>query len=394
MNPIELDSKYVMNTYRRQPVCFVKGQGTRLWDTDGKEYIDFLAGVAVCGLGHCHPAVTKTIQEQAAKLLHVSNVFVNEAGPALAEELAQRTGMEKAFFANTGAEAVETAIKLAKKFGKDKGIARPEIIVMAGGFHGRTIGALSATMNPLYQNPFKPLLEGFITVPRNDVGALESAITPNTCAILVEPIQGETGVHVLTSEYLMRARDLANQHGLLLIADEIQAGVGRTGKFLSIQHIGVMPDVVTLAKGLANGIPIGVCLARGVAADVLGFGQHGATFGGNPFACTVALTVLRVLDEDHILENATEVGDYLMAALRKVEGITEVRGKGLMIGAQLAQPVAVNAVAELLEKGFVAVAVGDSVIRMLPPLILTKEECDQLVSAIHTLGLAKEEVLA
>ena len=394
MNSIELDSKYVMNTYRRQPVCFVKGQGTRLWDTEGKEYIDFLAGVAVCGLGHCHPAVTKTIQEQAAKLLHVSNVFVNEAGPALAKELAHRTGMEKAFLANTGAEAVETAIKLAKKFGRDKGIARPEIIVMAGGFHGRTIGALSATMNPLYQNPFKPLLEGFITVPRNDVNALEDAISPSTCAILVEPIQGETGVHVLTGEYLMRARDLANQHGLLLIADEIQAGIGRTGKFLSIQHTGVVPDVVTLAKGLANGIPIGVCLARGVAADVLGFGQHGSTFGGNPFACTVALTVLKVLDEEHVPENAASVGDYLMAALRKVEGITEVRGKGLMIGAQLAQPMAVKAVADLLEKGFLAVAVGDSVIRMLPPLIVKKEECDLLVAAFQTLGLAKEEVHA
>ncbi len=383
-----------MNTYRRQPVCFVKGQGTRLWDTNGKEYIDFLAGVAVCGLGHCHPAVTKTIQEQAGKLIHTSNVFVNEGGPALAKELTRLTGMDKAFLANTGAEAVETAIKLAKKYGRDKGIARPEIIVMAGGFHGRTLGALSATMNPIYQEPFKPLLEGFITVPRNDVHALEQAISPSTCAILVEPIQGETGVHILTSEFLLRARDLADQHGLLLIADEIQGGAGRTGKFLAIQHVGVVPDVVTLAKGLANGIPIGVCLARGVAAEVLGLGQHGSTFGGNPFACTVALTVLKVIEEEHIEANATDVGNYLMSALRTVEGVIEVRGKGLMIGAQLAKPVAVKVAAELLEKGFLVVAVGDSVIRLLPPLILKREECDLLVAAFNSLKLAKEEVLA
>lgn len=377
--------------YRRQPMCFVRGKGTKLYDKDGKEYLDLLSGIAVCGLGHAHPAVTQAIQEQAAQLIHCSNLFVNEWQPRLAEKLAELTGMERTFFCNSGAEANECAIKIARKFGRQKGIQAPEIISIEGAFHGRTLGSLSATPTESYQAAFRPLVPGFVTVPRNDPQALANAITLNTSAVMLEAIQGESGVFELDKSFLEGIRDLCDRHSLLLIADEIQCGMHRTGDFLAIP---ARPDVVTLAKGLANGLPIGACLAAGKAAETLQPGDHGSTFGGNPLVCRVAITVLE--ESAKLASQVLDVGAYLKGALVGLPGVAEVRGKGLMLGIGLEEPVAKAALSFLLDAGFVVSSVGESTLRLLPPLLLTRQECDLFVSALERAlqTLAPKEVLA
>ncbi|MEO7993566.1 MAG: aspartate aminotransferase family protein [bacterium] len=394
MTARSLDQAYVMTTYRHKPVCFVSGSGTTLVDENGKPYHDLLSGLAVCGLGHAHPAVTARIAEQAARLTHVSNLFLNEWQPQLAERLTHLSGMERVFFCNSGAEAIECALKLARKRGHARGIAAPVVVTLEGAFHGRTFGALAATPNPAYQTSFAPMLPGFRVVPHGDLQALAAALTPDVCAVLLEPIQGESGVHPLSESYLRGVRALCDAHEILLMVDEIQCGMFRTGKFLASQHAGIVPDVVTLAKALANGLPIGACLARGVAAEVLQPGDHGSTFGGSPLVSSVALTVLELTEP--LAGRVTEIGDWFAEALRAIPGVTEVRGKGLMLGVELAQPVAKTALASLLDAGYVINAVGDTTLRLLPPLIIERAICELFVTTLETTlaQLSQAEVTA
>ena len=299
-------TSHIMPTYGRLPVTFDRGEGAWLFDEDNNRYLDALSGIAVCSLGHAHPAVHKAICEQSKKLLHTSNLYKIPAQEQLADRLVKKSGMDNVFFCNSGAEANEAAIKLARKYGHERGIDKPAIIVMDKSFHGRTLATLSATGNTKIQQGFAPLVDGFIRVPYNDIAAIELAIKQdkNIVALLVEPIQGEGGVNIPADDYLNNVRSLCDQHDLLMMLDEIQTGVGRTGKFLAFQHNAILPDVCTMAKALGNGVPIGACLARGAAAQVLTTGAHGSTFGGNPLACSAALAVLAVLDEDHLIEQA------------------------------------------------------------------------------------------
>jgi acetylornithine/N-succinyldiaminopimelate aminotransferase len=386
---MSMDKEFVMGTYARQPVVFVRGEGARLWDSEGKEYLDFLAGIAVCGVGHCHPRVTRAIAGQASTLVHVSNLYYNPLQPQLAKRLCEKTGMEKAFFCNSGAEANECAIKIARKWAKQhKGPDCNEIITFHGSFHGRTITTVTATAQPKYQDPFTPLPAGFTYVPIGDVRALDEAITEQTCAVMIEPVQGESGIQIVPLEFLATIRALCDESGILLILDEVQSGNGRTGKFLASEHAGIQGDIVTLAKAIANGLPMGVCLARGDAANILVPGDHGSTFGGQPLACAAALAVLDVLEEEGLMENAARVGAYFLASLRALQEdmpnqIAETRGMGLMVGVELAQPKAKRIQRALLERGIVVNAVGDTVLRFLPPLVVTEEECNQVTEALR-----------
>ncbi|HZT43629.1 MAG TPA: acetylornithine transaminase [Chthonomonadaceae bacterium] len=384
-----LDREYVMGTYARQPVVFVRGEGARLWDAEGREYLDFLAGIAVVGVGHCHPRVVQAISEQAHTLMHVSNLFHNALQARLAERLCHLTGMEKVFFCNTGTEATETALKIARKWGKRKrGQDCYEIITFEGSFHGRTMGAVTATAQPKYQAPFLPLVPGFKYTPLNDLRALDDLITERTCAVMVEPIQGESGVKVATPEFLAAVRALCDEAEVLLILDEVQSGIGRTGRFLASQGAGVSGDIVTLAKSLANGFPMGACLARGEAAETLVPGDHGSTFAGQPLACAAALATLDALEEEHLMENAASTGAYLLDLLRRLQRefpdrIREVRGLGLMIGIELARPEAKALQSRLLQSGLIVNAVGDLILRLLPPLVVTRADCDRAVEAVR-----------
>jgi acetylornithine/N-succinyldiaminopimelate aminotransferase len=382
------DKEYVMGTYARQPVVFIRGEGARLWDADGKEYLDFLAGIAVCGVGHAHPRVAQAIAEQAATLTHVSNLFYNALQPRLAKRLCEWTGMEKAFFQNSGAEANECAIKIARKWGKQRrGPECSEIITFYGSFHGRTLATVTATAQPKYQDPFKPLPPGFHYVPLCDLCALDEAITGNTCAVMIEPIQGESGINIVPPEFLAAIRALCDESGVLLILDEVQSGNGRTGRFLASQRAGVQGDIVTIAKGIANGVPMGVCLARGEAAATLVPGDHGSTFGGQPLACAAALAVLDVIEEEGLMDNAARVGVYFLDGLRRLqaempEKIKEARGAGLMVGLELAVPQAKAVLMGLLARGIVANAIGDNILRFLPPLVVTEADCDRVTAAL------------
>ena len=386
---MQMDCDYVMGTYARQPVVFVRGEGARLWDCNGKEYLDFLAGIAVVGIGHCHPSLAEAIAKQASTLMHVSNYFHNAHAAKLAKRLCGLAEMEKVFFCNSGAEAVEAALKIARKWGKGKrGADCNEIVTFTNSFHGRTMGALSATAQPKYQAPFAPLIPGFKHCVINDLHALDNLISDKTCAVMIEPIQGESGVIMPHPDFLRGVRALCDEAEVLLIFDEIQTGIGRTGTFLASQGIGIQADIVTLAKGIADGFPMGACLARGEAANTLVPGDHGSTFAGGPLACAASLATLDVLENESLMENAATVGDYFQNSLKVLQQsnpdkIKEVRGRGLMVGLEFFEPMAKRVQKSLFENGIIINAASDSVLRFVPPLVVTNSDCDQVVAALN-----------
>lgn len=385
MTTIELDSKYVMHSYGRLPVVFVRGEGCFVYDADGKEYLDFVAGIAVNGLGHCPPKVVGAICKQAGILMHTSNLYHTLPQPRLAKLLVEASGMSKAFFCNSGAEANEAAMKLARKATKVAGHPeKTEIITAEKSFHGRTLAAITATGQPKYQKAFTPLPPDFKYVPYNDVEALRATAGDKTCAIMMEPVQGESGVHPATKEFLQAARDLCDELGAALIFDEVQTGLGRTGKLFGFQHSGVVPDIMTLAKTLGGGFPIGACLAKGKYADVFEPGDHASTFGGNPLACAAALACVTEIIEGGWVENANKVGAYLVERLKTLRGIKEVRGMGLMVAAEFTEPVAKGLATKALEKGLILNAIGDNILRFVPPLIVTRELVDRAIECLFS----------
>ena len=380
----------LMNTYTPLPVTFVRGEGVWLWDDQGKRYLDALAGVAVCGLGHCHPDLVKAICDQAGQLIHTSNLYHIGKQEQLATKLSHLSGMDNAFFCNSGAEANEAAIKLARLYGHNKGIDLPTIVVMEKSFHGRTMATLTASGNRKVQAGFEPLLTGFARVPYNDLEAVSQVAVrnKNIVAILVEPYQGEGGVNVPQAHYLQGLRHLCDQNGWLLMLDEVQCGIGRSGKWFAFQHSGIHPDVMTLAKGLGSGVAIGACLAKGVASEVFKPGNHASTFGGNPLASTAALTTLNIIERDGLILNALELGDYIRSSfkstLSSIEGVKEIRGQGLMIGIELSRPCG-ELVREALSQGLLINVTSDKVVRLLPPLVMKRQEADLVVSSVSKL---------
>ena len=380
----------LMNTYTPLPVTFVRGEGVWLWDDQGKRYLDALAGVAVCGLGHCHPDLVKAICDQAGQLIHTSNLYHIGKQEQLATKLSHLAGMDNAFFCNSGAEANEAAIKLARLYGHNKGIDLPTIVVMERSFHGRTMATLTASGNRKVQAGFEPLLTGFARVPYNDLEAVSQVAVhnKNIVAILVEPYQGEGGVNVPQVHYLQGLRHLCDQNGWLLMLDEVQCGIGRSGKWFAFQHSGIHPDVMTLAKGLGSGVAIGACLAKGVASEVFKPGNHASTFGGNPLASTAALTTLNIIERDDLIRNALELGDYIRSSfkstLSSIEGVKEIRGQGLMIGIELSRPCG-ELVREALSQGLLINVTSDKVVRLLPPLVMQRQEADLVVSSVSKL---------
>lgn len=384
----DLDRTYIMPTYRRYPTLFVRGAGAYLYDEKGNAYLDFLAGIAVCVLGHCHPRMVQRLQQQAGTLIHTSGLLLTEPVARLAQKLCALSGMERAFFCNSGAEACETALKIVRKHANTvKGTPDYEVLVLEGSFHGRTIGALSATAQPKYQEPFKPLLSGFRVIPRNDIEALQSAFSERTAGMFMEPIQGESGIHPLSDAFIQTARQLCDKYNAMLVLDEVQSGVGRTGKWFAYQHTTVMPDVIALAKGLGGGIPIGACLARGHSATLLQPGEHGSTFGGNPLVTATALEVLETIEEEDLLTNAREMGEFLRQQFATLQSagapIVEVRGKGIMLGVQLSQPIARTVAQKAFEKRLILNAVGDWVLRLVPPLIITEKEAQEAIEVLN-----------
>ena len=380
-------SHALMSTYKRLPVTFARGEGARLWDTEDREYLDALAGIAVCNLGHAHPAVTKALCEQAGRLVHTSNLYGIAAQEALAETLTALAGMDRVFFGNSGAEANEAAIKLARLHGHRKGIKTPLIVVMENSFHGRTLATLSATGNRKVQAGFEPLVQGFVRLPYGDLEALRVVADSqqDVVAMLVEPIQGEGGIRVPPPDYLPGVRAICDARGWLMILDEIQTGMGRTGRPFAYEHEDLVPDVLTVAKALGNGVPIGACLARGAAADLFGPGNHGSTFGGNPLACAAALAVCETLSTGRLWERAAETGERIMSGLRAafdgMPGVLEVRGRGLMIGIELDRPCG-ELVAQALDEGLLINVTADTVIRLLPPLVFDASQADRLVAGL------------
>jgi acetylornithine/N-succinyldiaminopimelate aminotransferase len=381
---------HVMETYGRLPVAFASGSGSYLLDVDGKRYLDALCGIAVCGLGHAHPRVTEAVAKQAATLVHTSNLYQIPLQESLADRLCEMSGMERVFFANSGAEANEAAIKIARLHGNQRGVSKPTVVVVEGSFHGRTMATLTATGNRKVRAGFEPLLGGFVRAPFNHLGAIEqiAANNPEVVAMMVEPVLGEGGINIPDDDYLSGLRKICDDNQWLLILDEVQTGNGRTGKFFAYQHTDVLPDVVTTAKGLGNGLPIGACLARGTAADTLRPGNHGSTFGGNPLVCAAAHAVLDALTEDGLIDRAAELGerivDGLSEALRGNNQVQEIRGKGLMIAVELAQPCG-DLVAKGLDAGVLLNVARDNVVRLLPPLTLTDGEADELVGLVSQL---------
>jgi len=379
--------KYVMNTYARQSLVLIKGRGTRVFDSDGREYIDFVSGVAVNNLGHCHPRVVVALQKQAQRLMHVSNHYQNEPQINLAKALVAHSFADKVFFCNSGTEAIEAAIKLARRYGREVlREDRYEIITMRGSFHGRTLGALTATAQERLHRGFEPLLPGFQYVPYNDVSAVQAAVNERSCAILVEPIQGEGGVIVPSAGYLKALREICDRNRLLLLLDEIQTGMGRTGKLYAYEHEGIVPDVAALAKGLGAGMPIGALITTEKAAQGLTPGSHGSTFGGNPLACAAALASIETLIEDNIIIPAVEqLGRHFLRGLenlrKKYSFIKDVRGRGLLIGMELDFP-GKDVVSACIKEGFLINCTMDTVLRFMPPLIITEYEIDRLLVTI------------
>ena len=383
---------HLMNTYHRQPVTFVKGEGVWLWDDKGEKYLDALAGVAVNGLGHGHPSLVKAISDQAARLIHVSNYYHIAEQEALAGKLCEVSGMDKVFFCNSGCEANEASIKLARLYGHNKGIEIPQIIVMEQSFHGRTLATLSATGNSKVQVGFEPLVTGFIRVPYDDIAAVRAVASnnPNVVAILVEPVQGEGGINIPkdSSAYLETLRGICDEHDWLLMVDEVQTGIGRTGTWFAFQHTAIKPDVMSLAKGLASGVPIGACVAHGKAASVFTYGKHGSTFGGNPLACAAGLATLNTIEADGLRENAEKIGnlirDGFISEFNGNNAVVQVRNAGLMIGIELDRPCA-DLVQLALEAKLLINVTAEKVVRLLPPLVMNEAEAHELVKRLSAL---------
>ncbi|MBX3646600.1 MAG: aspartate aminotransferase family protein [Rhodocyclaceae bacterium] len=381
---------HLMNTYTRLPVAFAHGQGARVFDEAGRGYLDALAGIAVSTLGHAHPRLIKAIADQAGRLLHTSNIYRIREQEQLGDRLATLSGMDEVFLCNSGCEANEAAIKLARLFGHQNGVDVPAIVVMEKAFHGRTLATLSATGNRKVQAGFEPLVGGFVRVPFDDLEAVEQVAANNqsVVAVLIEPIQGEGGINIAHAEYLQGLRRICDERGWLLMFDEVQCGIGRTGRWFACQHAGVMPDVMTLAKGLGSGVPIGACLAAGKAAGVFKPGNHGSTFGGNPLASTAALTTLAVIEEDGLLKRAADLGEQLRGdfarALDGQAGVVAIRGDGLMIGIELDRDCG-ELVARALDRGLLINVTADRVIRLLPSLVFTDDDARELVSILAPL---------
>ncbi|HEU0189416.1 MAG TPA: aspartate aminotransferase family protein [Gallionella sp.] len=378
---------HVMNTYARLPVTFARGEGALLWDTEGKRYLDALSGIAVNTLGHAHPRFTAALNEQVGRLIHCSNIYQVREQELLADKLCSLANMEEAFFCNSGCEANEAAIKLARMYGHQQGIESPAIIVMEKAFHGRTLATLSATGNRKVQAGFEPLVSGFVRVPYDDLEAIRQVAQHNShvVAVLVEPIQGEGGIRMLDIDYLEQLWQICDEHNWLLMLDEVQCGMARTGKWFAFQHTGILPDVMTLAKGLGSGVPIGACLTAGKAAGLFKPGNHGSTFGGNPLACTAGLTTLNIIEQDKLLAHADSLGRFiwqgLVTALQGVNGVKEIRGQGLMIGIELEKPCG-DLVKLALAKGLLTNVTAENVIRLLPPLVMSKDEAQQLLDIL------------
>lgn len=377
----------LMSTYAPLPVTFEKGEGIWLYDTDGNKYLDALGGIAVCGLGHCHPAVTRTISEQAGRLVHTSNLYHIAHQETLGTRLAELSGMDSCFFTNSGAEANECAIKLARLYGNNQQIEKPSIIVTDGAFHGRTMATLTATGSRKVKAGFEPLVQGFVRAPFNDIEAIENIASNNNSvvAVMVEPIQGEGGIHVPDEGYLKALRKICDDNNWLLILDEIQTGNGRTGNYFAYQGEDIYPDVVTTAKGLGNGMPIGACLAKGKAAELFKPGNHGSTYGGNPLACATALTVVDALVNENLAERANALGERIRSALQNALGdnehVVDIRGKGLMMGIELSAPCG-ELVTRALENKLLINVTADKVIRLLPALIMSDDEADQVANSV------------
>jgi len=381
---------YLMATYARLPVQFERGEGVWLWDTEGRQYLDALSGIAVCALGHAHPGVTQAIADQARRLVHTSNLYGITLQEQLAERLCKLSGMERAFFCNSGAEANEAAIKIARLYGHGREVATPTVIVMENSFHGRTLATLTATGSRKVQAGFEPLVQGFIRVPYNDLQAIKTVAdnSNDVVAVLVEPIQGEGGINVPDPDYLSGMRRICDDHGWLLMLDEIQTGMGRTGEWFACQHSGMLPDVITVAEALGNGVPIGACLARGTAAGLMHPGNHGTTFGGNPLATRAALAVLDAIEQERLVAHAADLGQQLLEGFRQqlagLPGVKEIRGLGLMIGIELDRPCA-ELVGRALESGLLINVTAERVIRLLPPLVTTAHQGQMIVEKVSEL---------
>ena len=380
----------LMSTYARLPVTFVKGAGVTLWDAQGNAYLDALSGISVCNIGHAHPAVSQAICEQANTLVHTSNLYNIANQEALGEQLCALSGLEKVFFGNSGAEANEAAIKIARLYGHNKGIELPTIIVMSNSFHGRTIATVTATGNVKAQTGFAPLVDGFVRVPYGDVATVQALATTNNniVAILVEPIQGEGGIRIPAADYLPQLRAICDQHDWLLMLDEIQAGLCRSGKWFAFQHSAIKPDVMTLAKALGNGVPIGACLAGAKAANVFAPGNHGSTFGGNPLACRAALATLKVMQDEQLDQRAAELGQYFVTQFKQklgsLSGVDDIRGQGLLLGIELNKDCS-ELVKQALAKGLLINVTAGNVIRLLPPLVTSQAEADQIITIVTQL---------
>ncbi len=384
-------SSHLMHAYARQPVYFTRGQGARLWDTHGREYLDAIAGVAVTNLGHSHPEITAAIADQAGRLMHTSNLFGIEWQDSLGSRLCAISEMRRAFFCNSGAEANETALKLARLHASRRGVAHPLVVVMENSFHGRTLATLAATGNPGVQRGFEPLMPGFMRVPYADIDAVRTLASQfsNIVAVLVEPVQGESGVRIAPIEYVQALRDLCTANDWLFMVDEVQTGFGRTGAWFGYQHAGVLPDVITLAKGLGNGYPIGACLARGTAADLFSPGHHGSTFGGNPMACRIGCTVVDVMERERIPQRARVMGQRLEGALRQglagCEGVVTIRALGLMVGIELDRPCTELLTCALKDEALLISVSRERTIRLLPALICSEAEIDEIVARLSRL---------
>ncbi|MEY4749754.1 MAG: hypothetical protein RIQ60_1968 [Pseudomonadota bacterium] len=378
---------HVMKTYGRLPIALSRGRGWTVWDTDGREYLDALAGIAVNTLGHAHPKLVPALQDQVAKLIHSCNYYHVPLQEALAAKLCEISGLTNAFFCNSGLEANEAAIKIARKYGHERGLARPEIIVFEKSFHGRSIATLSATGNDKLKVGFGPMVDGFVRLPLNDIAALEQAAAerPDVCAVFLETIQGEGGINPARIEFLRAARQLCDERGWLLMLDEVQCGLGRTGKWFAHQWAGIVPDVMPLAKGLGSGVPIGAVVCGPKAATVFSPGNHGTTFGGNPLAMRAGVETLRIMEEDGLLANAEQVGNHLRAALARelgdLKGVVDIRGQGLMLGIELDRPCG-EILGQAAEAGLLLSVTADKVVRLLPPLIIGTEQADRIVAIL------------
>jgi acetylornithine aminotransferase len=379
-----------MSTYNRLPIQFERGEGIWLWDSEDRQYLDALSGIAVCGLGHAHPAVTRAIAEQAGRLVHTSNLYGIALQEQLADKLSEVSGMDRVFFSNSGAEANEAAIKIARLYGHSRGIDNPAIIVTDRGFHGRTMATLTASGNRKVQAGFEPLVPGFVRVPYNDLDAIRTVAenSNEVVAVLVEPVQGEGGINIPDSGYLDGVRGICDDNQWLMMLDEIQSGMGRTGKWFAYQHSNAVPDVATLAKALGNGVPIGACLARGRAAEMMQPGTHGSTFGGNPLACRAAIAVLETLEQEELIEHAAALGERFQQgfrdALSGIAGVTDIRNLGLMIGIELDRPCG-ELVSQAIDQGVLINVTAERVVRLLPPLVTTSKQADIIIEHVSKL---------